>query len=99
MIEHEPLELPAREGQAAGRRARDDLGDARKPVDDRHLAEEIAGAAQLQIVLGERALQDGYTTGRGMGMGLPGARRLVNEFALSSTPSEGTCVTIIRWKK
>lgn len=47
----------------------------------------------------DRAMQDGYTTGRGMGMGLPGARRLVNEFALSSTPSEGTCVTIIRWKK
>lgn len=47
----------------------------------------------------DRAMQDGYTTGRGMGMGLPGARRLVNEFALSSTPSEGTCVTIIRWKR
>jgi serine/threonine-protein kinase RsbT len=45
------------------------------------------------------AMQDGYTTGRGMGMGLPGARRLVNDFALESTPSEGTCVTIIRWKK
>ena len=47
----------------------------------------------------DRAMQDGYTTGRGMGMGLPGARRLVNEFALASTPSEGTCVTIIRWKR
>ena len=47
----------------------------------------------------DRAMEDGYTTGRGMGMGLPGARRLVNEFALASTPSEGTCVTIIRWKK
>jgi serine/threonine-protein kinase RsbT len=33
-----------------------------------------------------------------MGIGLPGARRLVNEFDLSSTPSEGTCVTIVRWK-
>ena len=47
----------------------------------------------------DRAMEDGYTTGRGMGLGLPGARRLVNEFALASTPSEGTCVTIIRWKK
>ncbi|HYC53182.1 MAG TPA: anti-sigma regulatory factor [Gemmatimonadaceae bacterium] len=47
----------------------------------------------------DRAMQDGYSTGRGMGLGLPGARRLVNEFALASTPSEGTCVTIIRWKK
>jgi len=47
----------------------------------------------------DRAMEDGYSTGRGMGLGLPGARRLVNEFALASTPSEGTCVTIIRWKK
>ena len=46
----------------------------------------------------DRAMQDGYTTGHGMGIGLPGARRLVNEFALSSTPTDGTCVTIVRWK-
>ena len=45
------------------------------------------------------AMQDGYTSGRGMGIGLPGARRLVNEFDLSSTPGEGTSVTVIRWKK
>lgn len=44
------------------------------------------------------AMQDGYTTGSGMGIGLPGAKRLVNEFALESTPSDGTCVTIVRWK-
>lgn len=46
----------------------------------------------------DRAMEDGYTTGYGMGIGLPGAKRLVNEFELSSTPSEGTCVTIVRWK-
>ena len=46
----------------------------------------------------EQAMVDGYTTGRGLGMGLPGSKRLVNEFALTSTPSEGTCVTIVRWK-
>ena len=46
----------------------------------------------------ELAMQDGYTSGAGMGIGLPGAKRLVNEFDLSSTPSEGTCVTIVRWK-
>lgn len=46
----------------------------------------------------DRAMEDGYTTGNGMGIGLPGAKRLVNEFELSSTPSEGTCVTIVRWK-
>lgn len=44
------------------------------------------------------AMSDGYTTGRGMGIGLPGSKRLVNEFALESTPSDGTCVTIVRWK-
>jgi serine/threonine-protein kinase RsbT len=44
------------------------------------------------------AMQDGYTTGGGSGIGLPGARRLVNEFDLSSTPGEGTTVTIVRWK-
>lgn len=46
----------------------------------------------------ELAMKDGYTTGSGMGLGLPGARRLVNEFDLSSTPSTGTLVTIVRWK-
>lgn len=47
----------------------------------------------------DRAMQDGFSTGTGMGIGLPGAKRLVNEFDLSSTPSEGTCVTIVRWKR
>ncbi len=45
-----------------------------------------------------KAMTDGYTTKGGMGIGLPGAKRLVNEFALTSTPSDGTCVTIVRWK-
>lgn len=44
------------------------------------------------------AMRDGYTTAGGMGIGLPGAKRLVDDFHLSSTPSEGTCVTIVRWK-
>ena len=46
----------------------------------------------------DRALEDGYSTGGGMGLGLPGARRLVNEFALRSTVGAGTCITILRWK-
>ena len=45
-----------------------------------------------------RALEDGYSTGNSMGIGLPGARRLVNEFELTSTPGVGTSVTIVRWK-
>lgn len=50
------------------------------------------------IVDHEKALTDGYTTGSGLGLGLSGARRLVNDFALESAPGQGTRVTIIRWK-
>ena len=45
-----------------------------------------------------RALEDGFTTGGGLGLGLGGARRLVNEFAIESTVGGGTTVTIIKWK-
>ena len=45
----------------------------------------------------ERALQDGFTTGGGLGLGLGGARRLVNEFAIHSEVGRGTTVTIARW--
>lgn len=44
------------------------------------------------------ALQDGYTTGGGLGLGLGGAKRLVTEFEIRSTPGTGTRVTIARWK-
>ncbi|MFC5863653.1 anti-sigma regulatory factor [Acidicapsa dinghuensis] len=46
----------------------------------------------------ERALQDGYTTGGGLGLGLSGSKRLVNEFEIKSEAGRGTTVTIIRWK-
>jgi serine/threonine-protein kinase RsbT len=46
----------------------------------------------------ELALKDGYTSGKGMGLGLGGARRLSNEFAIASEPGKGTRVTIARWK-
>ena len=45
----------------------------------------------------ELALQDGYTTGDGLGLGLGGARRLANEFEILSHPEEGTRVRIVRW--
>jgi serine/threonine-protein kinase RsbT len=45
----------------------------------------------------ERALQDGYTSGAGLGIGLPGARRLVDEFAIESEPGRGTIVTLVKW--
>ena len=46
----------------------------------------------------ELALQDGYTTGSGLGLGLGGARRLVNDFEITSRPGEGTRVMIAGWK-
>jgi serine/threonine-protein kinase RsbT len=46
----------------------------------------------------ELALRDGFTTGSGLGLGLGGAKRLVNEFDITSRPGEGTRVTITRWK-
>ena len=46
----------------------------------------------------ELALRDGYTTGGGMGLGLSGSKRLVNDFEISSEPGRGTTVTITRWK-
>jgi len=64
------------------------------------------GRAGIQVVASddgpgivdiERALQDGYTTGGGLGLGLPGARRLVDDFDIQSTPSEGTTVTLVMW--
>ena len=45
----------------------------------------------------QRALEDGFTTGAGLGLGLGGARRLVNEFAIDSEVGRGTTVTIARW--
>lgn len=44
------------------------------------------------------ALKDGYTSGRGMGLGLGGAKRLVNEFDIQSEPGQGTRVTITKWR-
>ena len=46
----------------------------------------------------ELALRDGYTTGNGMGLGLSGSKRLVNEFDIKSEAGRGTVVTIVRWK-
>lgn len=46
----------------------------------------------------EQALKDGFTSGGGMGLGLGGSKRLVNEFSIESAVGKGTKVTIIRWK-
>jgi serine/threonine-protein kinase RsbT len=46
----------------------------------------------------EAALKDGFTSGKGMGLGLGGAKRLSNEFSIHSKPGEGTKIVIARWK-
>jgi serine/threonine-protein kinase RsbT len=51
------------------------------------------GIADVQM-----ALKDGFTTGKGLGLGLGGAKRLSNEFDIASKPGEGTKVMIARWK-
>jgi serine/threonine-protein kinase RsbT len=44
------------------------------------------------------ALSDGYTTGKGLGLGLGGAKRLSNEFEVHSVAGQGTKITLARWK-
>jgi serine/threonine-protein kinase RsbT len=51
------------------------------------------GIADIQQVM-----KDGYTSGSGLGLGLGGAKRLANEFAIESKPGSGTKITIARWK-
>jgi serine/threonine-protein kinase RsbT len=56
-------------------------------------ADQGPGIANLEL-----ALTDGWTSGSGLGMGLSGARRLVNDFEIQSRVGEGTRITIVRWK-
>lgn len=51
------------------------------------------GISDIQL-----ALRDGFTTGSGLGLGLGGAKRLVNEFEITSRVNEGTKITVTRWK-
>jgi len=68
-------------------------------VDDRRRGIKLTfldeGPGIVDIAL---ALKDGYTTGGGLGLGLGGAKRLVNEFGIESKPGSGTKVTIARWR-
>jgi serine/threonine-protein kinase RsbT len=47
----------------------------------------------------DRAMQDGYSTSGGLGLGLPGARRLMDEFDVKSAVGKGTIVTMRKWKR
>lgn len=58
-----------------------------------HFEDEGPGIADV-----EQALKDGFTTGSGLGLGLGGAKRLVNEMSISSSPGKGTRVVITRWR-
>jgi serine/threonine-protein kinase RsbT len=57
-------------------------------------ADEGPGIPDLDL-----ALTDGWTSGNGLGLGLSGARRLVDEFELDSKPGEGTTVTVVKWSR
>ena len=46
----------------------------------------------------QQAMQDGFSTGKSLGLGLPGAKRLVNEFDIKSVVGSGTTVTVTHWK-
>ena len=52
------------------------------------------GIADLEL-----ALRDGYTTGGGLGLGLGGSKRLVDEFDIDSRAGEGTAVSVVKWKR
>jgi serine/threonine-protein kinase RsbT len=45
-----------------------------------------------------QAMQDGFSTSRGMGLGLPGARRLMDDFEIISEPGKGTTVSMTKWE-
>ena len=46
----------------------------------------------------DQALKDGFTTGKGLGLGLGGSRRLVSEFQIETAVGKGTKITVVRWK-
>lgn len=47
----------------------------------------------------EQAMRDGFSTGRSLGLGLPGARRLMDDFEIESAPGQGTTVTMRKWRR
>lgn len=55
--------------------------------------DEGPGIANIEL-----AMRDGYSTGKSLGLGLPGTKRLVSEFDIQSTVGKGTKVTVTKWK-
>ena len=69
------------------------------PNGDRQGVEVIARDAGPGILDISRAMQDGYSTSGGLGLGLPGAKRLMDEFEVVSVVGEGTTVTMKKWRR
>ena len=68
---------------------------------------ETNGRAGLRLIFEDegqgipdiaRAMRDGFSTGRGLGKGLPGSKRLVDEFKIESAPGQGTRVAVVKWR-
>ncbi len=59
-----------------------------------HFADEGPGIADIDL-----ALRDGWSSGSGLGLGLSGSRRLVDEFELTSKPGAGTTVVVVKWSR
>lgn len=75
-------------------------GEVRVAVEDREGRQALVVQAQDQgpgILDIPRALEDGYSTGRGLGLGLPGARRLMDQLIIDSVPGQGTLVEMWKW--
>jgi serine/threonine-protein kinase RsbT len=75
-------------------------GEIRIAVEDRDGRRALVVQAHDQgpgILDIARALEDGYSTGRGLGLGLPGARRLMDSLLIESTPGQGTLVEMWKW--
>ncbi|CAN7424826.1 anti-sigma regulatory factor [Acidovorax sp. Leaf78] len=58
-----------------------------------HFEDDGPGIADMKL-----AMTDGWTSGGGMGLGLPGSKRLVSDFTVDSAPGKGTRVSITKWK-
>jgi serine/threonine-protein kinase RsbT len=80
----------AGEGEVALRVVRDGV---------RHGIEVEASDEGPGIANVELAMQDGYTTGNGLGLGLPGTRRLVDDFELDTAPGVGTRTRMVKWTR
>lgn len=69
----------------------------REEVGSRRHVVAVASDKGPGIVDLERAMQDGYSTGTGLGLGLSSARRLTDEFQILSEPGQGTTITLVMW--